>query len=65
MANAQQKNPANSPRGTKSPDIIEKSPVEARQGYRGVTVLYVLILSLFLAFFAYLGLHFYFVGAVL
>jgi hypothetical protein len=44
---------------------IEKSPIDARQGFRGKPVLNVLIASLVLALAAYLVLHFYFLGTVL
>jgi hypothetical protein len=58
--------------GPRSPDspsfehspTIEKGTVEARQGYRGLTVLYILVISLVLAIVAYLVLHFYFLGGV-
>ncbi len=49
--------------GTEAP--IEKSAVEARQGFRGKHVLYVLCASLALAVLAYLVLHIYFLGGIL
>jgi hypothetical protein len=50
--------------GDRSP-AIEKGAIEARQGFRGRHVLYVLAISLILALIAYLVLHFYFLGDVL
>ena len=44
---------------------IEKSSVEARQGFRGKPVLYILLASLVLAIAAYLVLHIYFLGTLL
>jgi hypothetical protein len=41
---------------------IEKGPIEARQGFRGKPVLYVLLASLLLAIGAYLVLQFYYFG---
>jgi hypothetical protein len=41
---------------------IEKGPIEARQGFRGKPVLYVLIASLLLAIAAYVVLQFYYFG---
>jgi hypothetical protein len=41
---------------------IEKGSIEARQGFRGKPVLYVLLASLLLAIAAYLALHFFYFG---
>jgi hypothetical protein len=56
---------AASENGGGSGGAIEKSPIDARQGFRGRPVLYVLIASLVLALAAYLVLHFYFLGTAL
>lgn len=48
-----------------APGHIEKGPIEARQGYKGRPVLYVLGASLALAILAYLVLHLYFLGSIL
>jgi hypothetical protein len=42
---------------------VEKSPVEARQGFRDRPVLYVLGASLTLAVIAYVILHLYYFGS--
>jgi hypothetical protein len=44
---------------------MEKGPVEARQGFRGSHVLYILLASLALAAIAYLAIHYYFFGSVI